>query len=100
MCDRDRIVQVLCGGNSFQIIEDIECGLSDSHVEGRTVSKVTLDNGRKIMYKPRSLRKEAVYQEVYSWVCGQNHIEAMKVCVIDCGEYGWEQMVRKEPCHS
>lgn len=98
--DKEKIIQVLCGGKSFQKIENIECGLSDSHKEGKTVSKITLDNGSKIMYKPRSMRKEEVYQKVYSWVCKQNHIEVMNVKMLHCGEYGWEQMVRKAPCCS
>lgn len=96
--DKKRISQVLCGGKVFGGIADLELGQSDPHNGGKTVARITLDNGECIFFKPRSLWKEAYYREltaVFYEACG------MKVRMLSWlpGEdYGWETEIKEEDC--
>lgn len=116
--DHEGIVQVICQGKEFRTFEKIDLNIGDRHNHGRSVSKILLDNGISIYYKPHSLKKAICYQNIYGLLCeraglknitqrdgGQETdcedlIYAGKVPYIDCGDYGWEGEVRKKDCES
>lgn len=76
-------------------------GLSDPHQAGRTVAIVEFKNGRKVVYKPRSLQMDAGFQELLGWV---NRIDSQlsfrTLTVLDRGDYGWCEFVAAEDCAS
>lgn len=73
-----RVIHTLCG---------------DSHNGGRSVTLLTLGEGR-IVYKPRDLRIDAAFSEIASWVnerSGGRHIRTAHVIPRD--GYGWAEYV-------
>lgn len=59
--DKNEIANKFCGGLEFKNVVEISSNISDSHKKGNGVSILKLDNGTKIVYKPRSLKIEKVY---------------------------------------
>ena len=59
--DKKEIVNKFCRGLEFKNVVEISSNISDSHRKGNGVSILKLDNGTKIVYKPRSLKIEKVY---------------------------------------
>ena len=49
----------------------IRTQLGDSHRGGRSVVIATLESGRRLVYKPRSLAVDAHFQEVLNWISDQ-----------------------------
>ena len=92
--------------------------IGDRHNHGRSVSKILLDDGISIYYKPHSLKKAICYQDIYETLCERAGLESGtqrdcdhtndckdpiytgKVPYIDCSDYGWEGEARKPECES
>src|SRR5258706_223011 len=53
--DRQAVVAELLGGADPGPMVAIEPGLGDRHRQGRSVAAVTFADGRRVIYKPRSL---------------------------------------------
>lgn len=51
---------------NIEKINDLSVNLSDSHSNGKIVYELTLDNNREIIYKPRSVNTEIIYQKILS----------------------------------
>nr|WP_082490296.1 type 2 lanthipeptide synthetase LanM [Methylobacterium sp. Leaf122] len=72
----------------------IEGFLSDPHEFNQTVLCLTFHSGEKVIYKPRSVRGEFIYNAIAEYV-----ERAASICiqsrfwVIDAGEYGWCEFV-------
>ena len=96
--DKEIIQERLCGGNTFFGIAELRCGAGDAHGAGKAVTMIRLDNGEKIYYKPRSLKKEALYQKVYSRLCSRAGFSGFFPEFLDQGQYGWEQAVENRSC--
>ena len=63
--DHEAIVQNVCHGKEFETFKNIDLNIGDRHNYGRSVSKILLDNGINIYYKPHSLKKTICYQDIY-----------------------------------
>lgn len=98
--DKEHLVKDFCSGQDFGRIQKVECGFSDSHNGGKAVAKVKLDNGYTLIYKPHSLGKELLFQEVYGHFLEYAGLENNKIQMLDCGSYGWQAYVRQQECHS
>lgn len=96
--EKEQVEKYLCQGRKFNCIQNIETGLSDEHNPGKTVAKLTLDNGMIIYYKPRSLKAEQEYQKMYQWVCRQWGLENYDRGILDCGTHGWEGAAAAKSC--
>ena len=59
-----------------------------------------LDNGEKLVYKPRSLAIDQAYKEFLQWVCKNLKISYWWNSIWDRGEYGWCSWVPNLPCIS
>lgn len=116
--DHAAIVQNICHGKEFETFRKIDLNIGDRHNHGRSVSKILLDNGISIYYKPHSLKKAICYQNVYELLwkraglehgaqrdcldegeCGDS-VYTGKVPYIDCDDYGWEGEARKQDCEN
>lgn len=78
---------------------EIRPGLGDSHLQGRTVTRLRFASGRVILYKPRSLAGAVQVQRLLTWVNGKGFKPAlMTLPIVDRGLYGWEPFIEAIPC--
>lgn len=96
--DLPEIEKWFCGGEKISGISAIDTGLSDLHEDGNTVSFLTFEDGRKIVYKPRSLEKEILYQELINKFYEESGLSSQKVSYMDRQKYGWEEFLEKKEC--
>jgi lantibiotic modifying enzyme len=68
--------------------------LGDPHNHGRTVLKFTFDDGRAIVYKPRSVSAELAFAQVLDVLNGRGCQPTLsRCCVISRDIYGWAAFV-------
>lgn len=70
-------------------IADIEGSLSDSHNHGRTVFILSLNNHKKIVYKPRTLFSEKLWNDVIAWTNKAGSLNIKRLHVWSREAYGW-----------
>lgn len=97
--DHMLIVNEICNGSNFNKILNIQTDISDSHKKGATVCILTLDNGKKVVYKPRSLKIENVYQKFLNYLSKGCKYKMGYFKVIDCKQYGWEEFISYRTCY-
>lgn len=96
--DERAVSEELCGGKKFGAVEDMELYRSDEHVSGKTVTRLRLDNGCTVYYKPKDLSVSRFYQDAYKWLaerCGRDTFPYPMVCR---KTYGWEKEIAPMPC--
>lgn len=98
--DREIIIQRFCNGKSFQKVSNIQLNLSDSHRNGKTVAKIVLDNGYSLIYKPHSLRKELLFNEIYRFFMENSNLTFRYLKVTDRTKYGWEECIETKGCNA
>lgn len=98
--DRTQITEKLCKGKKFHGIAALELSASDPHNSGKRTARVTLDNGTVLYYKPHTVRKNQIYQEIYHCLCREAGLSCEEIFCIDCGKYGWEAQVQSSACET
>lgn len=98
--DRDDINQRLFSDNPCKTITRADCSGSDSHRRGRKVYILELDNGEKLVYKPRSLAVDEAYESFLQWVFLKAEMPYWWNRILNKQEYGWCQWVSREFCSS
>ena len=79
----------------------IRTQLGDSHRGGRSVVIATLESGRRLVYKPRSLAVDAHFQEVLNWISDQDPDLTFKTLkILDRGTHGWTEFIHPASCES
>lgn len=86
--------------NPFKRIESIECGLSDAHSGGQTVAKVYLDNQESLIYKPRNLKKDQCFLELYGQFCRNAGLSFKSVRILAKKDYSLESYIEQRSCKS
>lgn len=90
--------------HDFGRIRRIELGLSDRHQAGRSVIKLTFDEGLTLVYKPRDLSLEAAYNDLLAWLNRRTataNLEELRVLrVLDRGSHGWMEAAHPAPCEN
>src|SRR5690606_2836936 len=95
--DRDRIASDLLNGVSPCVV-DARCGLSDPHRGGSTVWMLTMADGRRIVYKPRSVALERAWSALLRWSTASGLQPSLHAPVVVPGDgYGWMEVVRSAP---
>ena len=81
-------------------ITDISGSISDFHNRGRSVLILTFTSGKKLVYKPKNLGLEVIYNQLLNWCNQQSAPLAFKVLrLLDCHTYGWVlDYVEQQPC--
>jgi type 2 lantibiotic biosynthesis protein LanM len=80
-------------------ISDIDSELSDSHCGHRTVSKLVFESGFQVIYKPRSLDAEILFQRILAWLNRTDlPLQSIILKTLPRDEYGWIQSVSQEAC--
>ncbi len=87
-------------GSGPLIITDIAWGLSDEHVDGQMVMRLTFNEKFRVYYKPHSLEQAAAYDRIHAWLLRRLGLEAAKPARLVRESYGWEMEVKQLPCTS
>ncbi len=98
--DHEAIARSICYEKEFNTFKEIDLNIGDRHNHGHSVSKILLDNGINIYYKPHGLKKAICYQNIYGTLCERAGFENKKVPYIDYGDYGWEGEAKKQDCEN
>jgi hypothetical protein len=89
-------------GGSWQGLDDvtgIEFGAGDTHNGGRSVALLTLSDGAKLVYKPRSVAVERHFNELLGWLNDRGMRHPLRtLAVLPRPGYGWVEYVTAEPC--
>ncbi len=75
-------------GQPAGLLTGLSLGKGDLHGGGRTVAKVSFEGGT-VMYKPRSLRIDAVLDHFLGVVFPDQPERVRVPRVVDCGDHGW-----------
>ena len=81
-------------------VRHVRGDLSDPHNDGQSVLVVEWSDGRKVVYKPKSLRVEKEWERLVTRLNESSplNLRAMRVVCMD--HYGWCEFIENEPCHS
>ena len=98
--DKADLENNLFDGDNIGKILDLEMNFSDAHFGGRTVIKVTFDNNRTLIYKPRTVKNDILYQRVYDRFARACGLDTYKCRLLDRGTYGWSEFLHTDKCES
>ncbi|MEU8381522.1 type 2 lanthipeptide synthetase LanM [Streptosporangium sp. NPDC048865] len=76
----------------------LRSGLGDPHNDGRSVTEVTFLGGTRVIYKPRPLDAEELYDQAVTLLNdlnGEIGLRAMRV--VNRGSYGWCEFIGHDP---
>ncbi|MFC5469192.1 type 2 lanthipeptide synthetase LanM family protein [Cohnella suwonensis] len=90
---------ILSGQPIAGTIAALELNRSDSHNGGRSVIIVTVSDGSKLVYKPKSLSLDAAYSHLLMELreLGAPN-DLLPIGQMDCGSYGWQRYIEHKPC--
>lgn len=93
--DRPNITKYF--GLSSTRLTAISTGMSDSHNAGQSVALLTFDNGSKLVYKPRSLELEKIWNSLLQF-CNSEYGTKLRTYEVICyKDYGWSEYVKYQP---
>lgn len=96
--DRTRIEEFFNIAVRYRI-RSVSQSMSDPHDTGRVVRILKFSDGSQIVYKPRSMMGERIFNHVldYAKSHGQLH-RARSVIILDLETHGWMEFVHEEEC--
>lgn len=84
---------------SVNDLATIQSHLSDPHNGGRTVLLLTFSSGVRVLYKPRPLAFDVVWNRVTTWLSAHGGPSlASQPATLDMGQYGWQTFCDHTPC--
>jgi type 2 lantibiotic biosynthesis protein LanM len=87
--DRAGIVNALCVDSDPGCLIGVTPALSDPHHGRRRVVVLTFETGTRVVYKPRSVRTDAVFNDLLAWLNPELEHPLKCLRVLDCGTHGW-----------
>lgn len=87
--------------NIFDIsekISSVDLSISDSHNNDRSVVIVHTDNGKSVVYKPRSMELEQAFQKTLNIFNTLIKSNLYSYKIIDKNDYGWCEYIAHEAC--
>lgn len=86
-------------GRPLGRLRDVHGALSDPHRDGRSVFVLVFDSGFEIVYKPKALSLEGVFQKLVVWLNELGFEPAFRpMAILDGGDHGWVEMIHAAPC--
>lgn len=80
---------------------ELQSGLGDRHLGGRSVCSLRFSSGLKLIYKPQPMAVAVHFNELLRWLNAHGHSTPWRVVeIIDCDSHGWVEFVEAEPCQS
>jgi lantibiotic modifying enzyme len=96
--DREAITATLLGATDPGPVTAIEPGLGSPHQGGRTVTSLSFADGRRVIYRPRSVTAEHWFGGVLSWL--NQHLPQAGLrhaAVLPRSGYGWVEFIDHQP---
>ncbi len=86
-------------GHEHGVITALSMGAGDTHKGGRSVALLTFTSGRRLVYKPRSLKIDVHFQELLEWINKRGFEPAFRVTqLLPRSAYGWCEFIEKQAC--
>jgi len=95
--DRESLVTGLFDGRDPGALVSIETS-GDAHRGGRCTAILTFADGRRVVYKPRSLDLHGHFNEILHWLNTKTGLDLRSVRLERRTDYGWLEFVTAEPC--
>lgn len=78
-------------------LQHISINLGDTHRGGQSVAILNTE-GKKIIYKPRSLMADCLYSNILSFYNEAEKESLQTPLTLDKEDYGWQEYIKKEDC--
>ena len=91
--EKEQIQKYSVMEESFPGLWEFTCRKAIHTEEDEVWTKVELDNGTILYYKPHSLDKNIKYQELYNYLCRKTGISCRTVQYLSHDSYGWEEKI-------
>lgn len=98
--DSDKIGGLFFDGGTQGRITGIESGLSDLHNGGKEVLKICLENGKKLLLKPRSMENEQFFTRLLDWISERTGSNQYHYRILSCRDHSWCEIVEYQSCES
>lgn len=98
--DSDKIGELFFDGGTQGRITGIESGLSDLHNGGKEVLKICLENGKKLLLKPRSMENEQFFTRLLGWISERTGSSQYHYRILSCRDHSWCEIVEYQSCES
>ncbi len=96
--DREALQETFLGGDVPGPLARISMS-GDSHRGGRRVLVLELAGGRKLLYKPRSLRVDEHFQGLLKWLDDRGHQPPfLTMACLDREDHGWTEFIAVADC--
>lgn len=96
--DRREIVRTLLDGRDPGPVAHVETGRGDPHARGRSVAVLTFADGRRVVYKPRSVALHRAFADLVAWFDGHTGLGLRLPRVVVRPGHGWLEFVGHAPC--
>ncbi|MFT7838887.1 type 2 lanthipeptide synthetase LanM family protein [Saccharothrix sp. BKS2] len=96
--DRHEIVRALLDGRDPGAVAHVEIGRGDPHARGRSVAVLTFADGRRVVYKPRSVALHREFVDLLAWFDGHARVGLRLPRVVTRSGHGWLEFVEHAPC--
>lgn len=100
VADKEELNRRFFPDHPARYIERLSGGESDSHNNGRKVYILELDNGEKLVYKPRNLQVDEAWGRFLQWASANAEMPYWWNRVWNRGEYGWCEWVEAKTCET
>ena len=95
--DRESLVTGLLDGRDPGTLTSIDPG-GDPHRGGRCTAILTFADGRRLVYKPRSLELHQHFNAFVDWLNAKTAVDIRTARLLTRDGYGWLEYVVHEPC--
>lgn len=97
--DAEDIAMAFLSDTTLGNVVSVAGELSDPHLGGQTVLKITFECGLKLAYKPRDLSLDAAWTAFLDWLCQYAAPESARAptLLLKTG-YGWVEWIDSQPC--
>ncbi|MET8150004.1 type 2 lanthipeptide synthetase LanM family protein [Actinoplanes sp. NPDC049668] len=96
--DRRALIDALLDGRDPGPLTGVHAGLGDPHQGGRSVALLTFGDGRRVIYKPRSLASYATLAALIDWLNGAvPGLDLRAAATLTRPAYGYAEFIAHRP---
>lgn len=96
--DREKIERQIFESAEPIRVQSLRFGLGDTHRGGQSVALVVLEDGRKLLYKPRSLSIDTHFADVIEWLAAHTNLKFMIPKHLNYHSHGWVEFIEDLDC--
>jgi type 2 lantibiotic biosynthesis protein LanM len=97
--DGEAVAATFFSGAPLGRVVEIGGSAGDVHRGGRSVRILRFEDGRRVVYKPRPLAVDVLFQELLAWAEARGApLPLRRLAVLDRGGHGWIEFVEAAPC--